>query len=60
MCLSDKRIGVFVALKNGRKNMKKSFETPIVKVIALDKQDVLAAGSGEVEVENEAHWTAFY
>ena len=52
MCLSR--------LKTGGKNMKKSFETPIVKVIALDKQDVLAAGSGEVEVENEAHWSAFY
>jgi len=38
--------------------MKKTFETPIIKVIVLAAQDVLA-GSVEIE-EDEACWTGFY
>ncbi len=32
--------------------MKKNFETPIVKIIVFEAQDVLAAGSGEPSVDN--------
>ena len=39
--------------------MKKSFETPIVKVIEFETQDVLAAGSGETEVDQNTGWTGF-
>lgn len=40
--------------------MKKSFESPIVKVIRFELQDVLAAGSGEPEEGNTVIWTGFY
>ncbi len=40
--------------------MRKTFETPIVKVIVFAEQDVLVAGSGEAEVDDEAFWTGFY
>lgn len=40
--------------------MKKFFETPIVKVIVFESQDVLAAGSGEVEADQNTGWSGFY
>lgn len=45
--------------KQGNKKMKKSFETPIVKVIVFETQDVLAAGSGETEADQNK-WSGFY
>ena len=40
--------------------MKKCFETPSVKVIMFEAQDVLAAGSGEPEVGDNGFWSGFY
>ena len=42
--------------------MKKTFETPIVRVIVLDEQDILATtGSAETgDINDEGNWTAFY
>ena len=40
--------------------MKKLFETPIVKIIKFETQDVLAAGSGEPEVESNVIWSGFF
>ncbi len=58
----DKRIGVFIAEKFRRKEeMKKNFEAPIVRVIVLDEQDVLATtGSSQVDINDDGFWTAFY
>lgn len=41
-----------IAHNVGEKYMKKTFETPIVKIIAFEAQDVLAAGSSEPSVDN--------
>lgn len=59
----DKRIDAFITKKFGRKEeMKKTFETPIVRVIVLDEQDILATtGSAETgDINDEGNWTAFY
>lgn len=40
--------------------MKKTFETPIVKVIVFEAQDVLATGSGEAEADQNVGWSGFY
>lgn len=40
--------------------MKKSFESPIVKVIMFESQDVLAAGSGEPEEGDTVIWSGNY
>lgn len=46
--------------KTGKNKMKKTFETPIVKVIVFEAQDVLAAASGEAEVDRNTGWSGFY
>ena len=40
--------------------MKKHFEKSIVKVIVFETQDILAAASGEPEVESNVIWSGFY
>lgn len=42
------------------KNMKKTFETPIVKIITFEAQDVLAAGSGESDEASGEIWSGCY